>query len=31
MEDLKLFDEKGLPTQALARAMANMAAVEIGP
>ena len=31
MDDLKLFDDKGLPTQALARAMANMAAVEIGP
>lgn len=31
MEDLKLFDEMGLPTHALARAMANMAAVEIGP
>lgn len=31
MDDLKLFDEDGLPTQALARAMANMAAVEIGP
>ncbi|MBX9757732.1 MAG: hypothetical protein K2Y29_03075, partial [Beijerinckiaceae bacterium] len=29
--DLKLFDEKGLPTPALAQAMANMAAVEIGP
>jgi hypothetical protein len=30
-DDLKLFDDKGLPTPALARAMANMAAVEIGP
>ncbi len=31
LDDLKLFDEKGMPTPALARAMANMAAVEIGP
>lgn len=31
LDDLKLFDDKGLPTPALARAMANMAAVEIGP
>lgn len=31
MADLKLFDDRGLPTPALARAMANMAAVEIGP
>lgn len=31
MDDLKLFDEKGLPTPALATALANMAAVEIGP
>lgn len=30
-DDLKLFDEKGMPAPALARAMANMAAVEIGP
>jgi hypothetical protein len=29
--DLKLFDAAGLPTQALPRVMANMAAVEIGP
>jgi hypothetical protein len=29
--DLKLFDATGLPTPALARVMANMAAVEIGP
>lgn len=29
--DLKLFDASGLPTSALARVMANMAAVEIGP
>lgn len=29
--DLKLFDAEGLPTPALARVMANMAAVEIGP
>lgn len=29
--DLKLFDASGLPTPALARVMANMAAVEIGP
>lgn len=31
LADLKLFDDKGMPTPALARAMANMAAVEIGP
>ena len=31
LDDLKLFDDKGLPTPALAQAMANMAAVEIGP
>ncbi len=31
LDDLKLFDDKGLPTPALARALANMAAVEIGP
>ncbi|MDP2358877.1 MAG: hypothetical protein Q8M31_22860 [Beijerinckiaceae bacterium] len=31
LDDLKLFDDKGLPTPALARAMSNMAAVEIGP
>ena len=31
LDDLKLFDDKGMPTPALARAMANMAAVEIGP
>lgn len=30
-DDLKLFDEKGMPAPALARALANMAAVEIGP
>lgn len=29
--DLKLFDAAGMPTPALAQAMANMAAVEIGP
>jgi hypothetical protein len=29
--DLRLFDATGLPTPALARVMANMAAVEIGP
>lgn len=29
--DLNLFDAAGLPTPALTRAMANMAAVEIGP
>lgn len=29
--DLKLFNATGLPTPALARVMANMAAVEIGP
>jgi hypothetical protein len=29
--DLKLFDEQGLPTANLARAMLNMASVEIGP
>lgn len=31
LDDLKLFDDKGMPTPALAQAMANMAAVEIGP
>ncbi|MFN3892439.1 MAG: hypothetical protein ACK4MV_18750 [Beijerinckiaceae bacterium] len=31
LDDLKLFDDMGLPTPALRRAMANMAAVEIGP
>ena len=31
LDDLKLFDDKGLPTPALARAMANMATVEVGP
>ena len=30
-DDLKLFDERGEPTPALAAVMANMAAVEIGP
>jgi hypothetical protein len=31
MDDLKLFDERGMPAPALATALANMAAVEIGP